>query len=217
MNRIISKTTQLVSIGKKTSLLVMPVTAILLTAQASGKEQKSPTAKLPDPVALADDDFGKVSEADIKGFFDAEGRDEKFAKDQLSRSDYNSKQKHSFELHKSRTGLGLGYFRTNEGNYGKLLYTWGVGPKLHLKEIVVFDSHPGKAAVRTFKDIVLQSAGHMDLDNGTGTHQGPGSTHREDYSPDIHFSNLDGETMYLSATDGASFLFPIDKGAPDSK
>ena len=208
MHMIISKTTQLLSIGKKTSLLVLPVTAILLAAQASGLAQKAEIAKAPDQIALADDAFGKVSEAYIKSLFDGADRDEKLVKDQLSRADYDSKQKHRFELHQSRKGLGMVYFRTNEGNYGKLLYTWGIGPKLHLMEIVVFDSRSGKTIVRTGRDIVLQSAQHMDLDDRGGLAANRGLKN-DDYRPDLHFSNHDGETMYLRATDGASLLFPI--------
>ncbi len=119
---ITSKTTQLLSIGNKTSLLVLPVAAILLAAQAYGL----PQVKAPDQIALADDDFGKVSEAYIKGLFDGEDRDEKLVQDQLSRADFISMQEHRFELHESRKGLGMVFFRTNKGNYGKLLYTWGI-------------------------------------------------------------------------------------------
>ena len=223
INMIISKAAQLLSIGKNTSLLVLPVTAILLAAQAYGLEQKAESGKAPDQIALADDAFGKVSEAYIKGLFDGEGRDEKFflAKDQLSRADYNSVQKHRFELHESRKGLGMAYFRTNEGNYGKLLYTWGIDLKLHLQEIVVFDSRSGETVVRTAKDIVLQKAGHMDLDDGYGTHplaNGWGAEFPRlpnDYRPDIHCSSVYGPDRHLTGTEGASFLFPIDSGVVD--
>ena len=60
---------------------------------------------------------------------------------------------------------GVAFFHTNGGGYGKLLYTWGIGPKLHLKDIVVF--HPQKNLI--LKSIVLEPAGHMDLDTGEGT------------------------------------------------
>jgi hypothetical protein len=52
---IISATTQLLSIGKKTSLLLLPVIAILLAAQESGLAQKAESGKSPDQIALADD------------------------------------------------------------------------------------------------------------------------------------------------------------------
>ena len=213
----ISKTAQLLSISKKTSLLVFPVTAILLAAQPSGLAQKAEIAKAPDQIALTDDAFGKVSEADIKSLFDAEEHDEKLVKDQLSRADYDSKQKHRFELHQSRKGLGMVYFRTNEGNYGKLLYTWGIGPKLHLMEIVVFDSQSGKTVVRTDKNIVLDLAGHYDLDTGVGTHASGRDDYGDDnYRPDLHHGSMHGPDRHLKGIDGASFLFPIGHGALDA-
>ena len=52
----ISKTAQLLSIGKKTSLLVFPITAMLLVVKAYGLEQKGETVKAPDQIAVADDD-----------------------------------------------------------------------------------------------------------------------------------------------------------------
>ena len=201
-------TIQLLSIGKETLLLVLPITAILLAAPATGQAQKAESVKAPGQIALADDAFGKVSEAYIKGLFDGEDQDEKLVKDRLSRADYNSKQKHRLALHESRKGLGMAYFRTNQENYGKLLYTWGVGSKLHLKEIVVFDSRSGKVDVRRGDDIVLHKAGHMDLDSGIGTHLGVRLPN--DYHPDLHCGSVYGEDRHLKATDGASFLFPID-------
>ena len=177
--------------------------------------QQTESGKAPDPLTLAGDAFGKASEAYIKSLFNGGGRDEKLVWDKLSRADYNSKQKGSFELHESRNGLGMAYFQTDNGNYGKLLYTWGIGPKLHLKEIVTFDSRFGKTQVRKAKDIVLQSAGHMDLDDGIGTHpnangwDGGKGKLPNDYEPDLHFNNIDGET-YLRGHGGTSFLFPVD-------
>ena len=162
-------------------------------------------------LTLAGDAFGRVSEAYLKDLFDTEARDGMFVKDRLSRADYNSKQKHRLELHESRRGMGMAYFRTNGGNYGKLLYTWGIGAKLHLKEIVVFDSRSGETIVRRGDDIVLQAAGHYDLDTGLGTH--PTSTQKKvagDYRPDLHCSSVHGEDRHLTAVDGASFLFPIE-------
>jgi len=209
------KTIQLLSIGKETLLLVLPITAILLAAPATGQAQKAESVKAPDQIVLAGDALDKVSEAYIKGLFDAQDRDETLVKDRLSRDEYNSKQKHRFELHESRKGLGMAYFRTNEGNYGKLLYTWGIGPKLHLKEIVVFDSRSGKTIVRTGRDIVLQKAGHYDLDTGLGTHPNCPLKGKppNDYRPDLHCTSIYGEDRHLTAVDGASFLFPISENA----
>ena len=184
--------------------------------------QKSESGEAAAPLTLKNDDFGKVGEDYIKDLFNGGGRDENFVTGKLSRDDYHSKQKDRFELHESRKGHGIVYFQTDEGNYGKLLYTWGSepsGPKLKLKEIATFDSRTGKSLVRNAKDIALQSAGHMDLDDGIGTGRGANGwgggirTLPDDYEPDLHFSNVDGETMYLRGTDDASFLFPIPNGS----
>jgi hypothetical protein len=189
-------------------------TIVKLKPSAEGVQQTE-SGKASGPLTLADDAFGKASEAYIKSLFNGGGRDKKLVKDTLSRADYNSKQKGSFELHESRNGLGMAYFQTDNGNYGKLLYTWGIGPKLHLKEIVTFDSRFGKTQVRKAKDIVLQSAEHMDLDDGIGTHpnangwDGGKGKLPNDYEPDLHFNNIDGET-YLRGIGGTSFLFPVD-------
>ena len=106
------------------------------------------------------------------------------------------------------------YFQTENGNSKKLLHG-ELAPKLHLKEIVTFDSRFGKTQVRKAKDIVLQSTGHMDLDDGIGTHpnangwDGGKGKLPNDYEPDLHFNNIDGET-YLRGHGGTSFLFPVD-------
>ena len=187
--------------------LIRPAAGVL---EAASPELQS------DDLTLAGDTFDKANEAYIKRLFDSGTGDGMFVKGQLSRADYNSKQKHRLELHESRKGLGMAYFRTNEGNYGKLLYTWGVGLKLHLKEIVVFDSHLGKTVIRQGDHIVLQAAGHMDLDTGLGTH--PTSTQKKaigDYRPDLHCGSNHGTDRYLGGTDGASFLFPIVHVLPE--
>ena len=59
------------------------------------------------------------------------------------------------------------------------------------------------------KSVVIGSAGHIDLDTGEGTHK-PG-IFGDKYNPDLHFSNVDGELMFLSETGGARFLFPMGK------
>ena len=99
--------------------------------------------------------------------------------------------------------MGVAFFRTNEQNYGKLLYTWGIGPKLHLKEVVVFLEKDNLF----LESIVIGSAGHIDLGTGSGSHK-PGVID-DKYNPDLHFSNVDGKLMFLSETDGARLLFPM--------
>ena len=199
-------------------VLVVTMVALVLWGSvkpAAGVLEVAPPGLHANEVTLADDAFDKAGEAYIKSLFDRGGRDKSLVKDQLSRADYNSKQKHRFELHESRKGLGVAYFRTNEGNYGKLLHTWGIGPKLHLKEIVVFDSQSGKTGVRTDKNIVLNLAGHYDLDTGVGTHAtGMDGYGDDNYRPDLHHGSMYGPDRHLKGMDGASFLFPIDNVQP---
>jgi len=123
----------------------------------------------------------------------------------LSRDSYNAKQKGNLAklLKEERKGLGVAFFRTNGKNYGKLLYTWGVGPKLHLKEVVVFREKDNLF----LESVVIGSAEHIDLDTESGSHK-PGVFDGK-YNPDLHFSNVDGKLMFLSETDGARFLFPM--------
>ena len=126
--------------------------------------------------------------------------DKEFAKGKLSREDAGETPK-------------IAYFKTNGGNYGKLLFQWqnrtnNSGKQssyLLLEEIVIYDARSGKG--RTINGIMLGSAGHMDLDSGIAT--GTGTRLPGDYSPDLHFSNVDGVTMYIRGVDGASFLFPV--------
>lgn len=58
------------------------------------------------------------------------------------------------------------------------------------------------------ESIIIESAGHIDLDTGKGTHS---SSVFDDnnYKPDLHFSNVNGKFMFLSETDGAKFIFPM--------
>jgi hypothetical protein len=129
--------------------------------------------------------------------------DKEFAKGKLSREDGGETPR-------------IAYFKTNGGNYGKLVFQWQNGtnsnpsgkeqvPILLIKEIITYDARSETS--RTIKDIKLSSAGHMDLDSGIAS--GSGTRLPDDYSPDLHFSNVDGVTMYIRGTDGSSFLFPV--------
>ena len=150
------------------------------------------------------DDFGKIGKAYIKDLFDGGDRDGNLVTGKLSRDD---------------TGKGrrTAFFKTNGGNYGKLLFKWEEGrnvrgekyPVLMLHEMVTFDARSG-ISICTLENIALGSAQHIDLDSGMGSHLG---RIPDDYSPDIHFSNVDGKTMYIRGTDGASFLFPVPNGS----
>ncbi len=151
------------------------------------------------------DNFDLVTQKQLKDVFGKPKPGNKFVAGKLSRDSYNSKQKGKLAklLKEDRKGLGVAFFRTNGGNYGKLLYTWGVGPTLHLKEVVVFRPQGNQF----LKSIAIGSAGHIDLDTGKGTHS-PG-IFDDNYKPDLHFSDTNGQIMFLSETDGARILFPI--------
>ena len=167
------------------------------------------SAELPDFM----DEYDLVNRKNLEDLFAKAKVGKKFVEGKLSRDSYNAKQKGNLAkiLKEERKGLGVAFFRTNKKNYGKLLYTWGVGPKLHLKEAVVFR---GKENL-ILESIVISPAGHMDLDTGLGSHK-PG-VFDDKYSPALHFSNVDGELMFLSETDGARFLFPMKSIRPKGK
>ena len=160
------------------------------------------SAELPDFM----DEYDLVNRKHLEDLFANPKFGMGFVEGKLSRDSYNAKQKGNLRitLKEERKGLGVAYFRTNGKNYGKLLYTWGVGPKLHLKEVVVFRAKKNLI----LKSIVIGSAGHIDLDTGKGSHQ-PG-VFDDKYSPDLHFSHVGGELMFLSETDGARLLFPMN-------
>ena len=160
------------------------------------------SAELPDFM----DEYDLVNRKNLEDLFAKAKVGKNFVEEKLSRDSYNAKQKGNLRklLKEERKGLGVAFFRTNAENYGKLLYTWEVGPKLHLKEVVVFRAKENLI----LKSIVIGSVGHIDLDTGKGSHK-PG-VFDDKYSPDLHFSNVDGELMFLSETDGARLLFPMN-------
>ena len=85
-------------------------------------------------------EFDLVNRKHLEDLFVKTNAGKNFVEEKLSRDSYNAKQKGNLAklLKEKRKGLGVAFFQTNENNYGKMLYTWGVGPKLHLKKIVVF-------------------------------------------------------------------------------
>ena len=178
-------------------LLLTTIAAVVLVGGVNARNPTVPEAK--------SNEFDLVSRKDLEDLFAKTKAGKNFVEEKLSRDSYNAKQKGNLAklLKEKRKGLGVAFFQTNEKNYGKILYTWGIGPKLHLKEIVVF-----RAKENLFlESIVIGSGGHIDLDTGKGTHS-PG-VFDDNYKPDLHFSNVNGELMFLSETDGARFLFPM--------
>ena len=151
------------------------------------------------------DEYDLVDRKYLEDLF-AKPKDSKgFVKEKLSRELYNSKQKGNLanQLKEERKGFGVAFFLTNGKNFGKLLYTWGVGPKLHLKNVVVFRDDD----ILVVESVAIGAAGHLDLDTGKGTHK-PG-VFDDQYKPDLHFSNVNGQIMFFSETDGSRFLFPM--------
>ena len=155
----------------------------------------------------AEDEFDSLNREDLKALFAEKKLAKGFLTGKISRDAYNQNQKGKLRawLNEDRKGWGVAFFHTNGGGYGKLLYTWGIGPKLHLKDIVVF--HPKKNLI--LKSVVLGPAGHMDLDTGEGTHNKAG-LFGERYNPDLHFSHVKKDFMLLSETDGSRFIFPMN-------
>jgi len=155
----------------------------------------------------AEDEFDSLKREDLKALFVEPKLAKGFLTGKISRDAYNQNQKGKLRawLNEDRKGWGVAFFHTNGGRYGKLLYTWGIGPKLHLKDIVVF--HPQKNLI--LKSVVLGPAGHMDLDTGEGTHIKAG-LFGERYNPDLHFSHVKKDFMLLSETDGSRFIFPMN-------
>jgi len=155
----------------------LSVTTVLIALTLSVSAQE-----LPDPM----DEYDLVSREDLKALFGNAKLGKGFVAGKLSRADYNANQKGKLRawLNEKRKGLGVTFFRTNGGSYGKLLYTWGVGPKLHLKEVVIFRAKENLI----LKSIVLDPAGHMDLDTGEGTHKA--GVFGDKYNPDLHFSKV---------------------------
>ena len=155
----------------------------------------------------AEDEFDSLNREDLKALFAEKKLAKGFLTGKISRDAYNQNQKGKLRawLNEDRKGWGVAFFHTNGGSYGKLLYTWGIGPKLHLKDIVVFQ--PKKHLI--LKSVVLGPAGHMDLDTGEGTHNKAG-LFGERYNPDLHFSHVKKDFMLLSETDGSRFIFPMN-------
>ena len=155
----------------------------------------------------AEDEFDSLNREDLKALFAETKLAKGFLTGKISRDAYNQNQKGKLRawLNEDRKGWGVAFFHTNGGSYGKLLYTWGIGPKLHLKDIVVF--HPKKNLI--LKSVVLEPQGHMDLDTGEGTHNKAGLL-GERYNTDLHFSHVKKDFMFLSKMEGSRFIFPMN-------
>jgi hypothetical protein len=109
-------------------LLITTISAVVLLG--CGKAQK-PTLSS----EAKSDEFDLVIRKDLEDLFAKTKAGKNFVEEKLSRDSYNAKQKGKLAklLKEERKGLGVAFFHTNGKNYGKLLYTWGVGPKLHFE------------------------------------------------------------------------------------
>ena len=87
--------------------------------------------------------------------------------DKLSRADYNSKQKGSFEL--TNPQWAAAYFQTDNGNYGKLP-THGELAQSYTSRKSLPLTHDSVRPKFVKQRHCAQSTGHMDLDDGIGTH-----------------------------------------------
>ncbi|EDM26989.1 hypothetical protein LNTAR_07089 [Lentisphaera araneosa HTCC2155] len=189
-------------------------------------------SKETESVSKVDDSFKEIDGVKIKNIFEKyakeieplkNGHDQKIELNQnlvagkLSREEYNNSQKHRFDLGESREGLGVAFFRTNEDTYGKLYYTWGVGHKLHIQEVIVYDKNSQEKQLKSLNNLVLSPAGHVDLDSGFGSGiPGLGKAAKNGtYNPDIHCSSGDGvddARAYLRSTGGGVLMFPVSLG-----
>ena len=185
-----------------------------------------------DSLSKIDGSFKEVDGVKIKSFFEKyakeieslkNGDNQKIQLNQnliagkLSREEYNNFQKDRLGLGESREGLGVAFFRTNEDTYGKLYYTWGVGHKLHIQEVIVYDKNSQEKQLKSLNNLVLSPAGHVDLDSGFGSGiLGLGKAAKNGtYNPDIHCSSGDGvddARAYLRSTGGGVLMFPVSLG-----
>lgn len=125
----------------------------------------------------------------------------------LSRSEYNSQQKGIFLQKEEHKNYGIAIVHTNNNTWGKLLYTWGApfnngNPSLLIKEAVLYGRVLDGYKPRVMRDIVISSSWTFDLDTNNGRSAGD--------TADIWFHNIDGNTMYIEAINGAELSFPME-------
>ena len=125
----------------------------------------------------------------------------------LSRNDYNRKQKGIFLQKDEHKNYGVAIVHTNNNTWGKLMFTWGAPfnnghPSLILKEVTLYGRVMDGYAPRVMRDIQIASSWTYDLDTGNGSNAGK--------TADIWFHNVDGNTMYIEAVNGAELSFPME-------
>lgn len=123
----------------------------------------------------------------------------------MSRAQYNNEQKGRLMLANDNRGWGVAIVHTNRNTWGKLLFTWGAPmqngqPSLILKKVTLFGRVLDGFAPRTVGLINVPSSYTVDLDTGA---IGAGN------QADIWFHNVDGNTMFIEAVNGAEISFPM--------
>jgi hypothetical protein len=123
----------------------------------------------------------------------------------LSRAEYNSQQKGTFLLSEDSKNWGIAIVHTNRNTWGKFLFTWGAPfaggqPSLLIKKLTLFGRVLDGYAPRITSQIAVPSSYTVDLDTGV---VGGGA------EADIWFHNIDGNTMYIEAVNGAEISFPM--------
>jgi len=122
----------------------------------------------------------------------------------ISRADYNGKQKGIFLQKPENAGWGIAIVHTNKNTWGKFMYTWGAPqkngyPSLIIRNLTLFGRVMDGYAPRSTPLINIPTSYQVDLDTAKITTAGA----------DIWYHNVDGNTMYLEAVNGAELSFPM--------
>lgn len=124
----------------------------------------------------------------------------------LSRADYNSRQKGVLLQSLENKGYGVAVVHTNRNTWGKFMFTWGAPqqnghPSLIIKDLTLYGRVLDGYQPRVTPKIVVPTSYQVDLDTsavGGGT------------LADIWFHNVDGNTMFVEAVNGATLDFPME-------
>lgn len=126
--------------------------------------------------------------------------------DRISRAEYDEKQKGRLLLNANHEGMGVAIVQTNENARGKFLFSWSGGPGdlrgaplLILREVTLFGRVEDGSGQHTTREIRVSASQAADLDTGR---IGDGA------AADVRYRNVDGETLYLEAVNGATLTFP---------
>lgn len=141
----------------------------------------------------------------VRDFLVDPGRYVRVESERLSRSTFNTRQKGVFVLPAARRNKGIAILVTNRRVHGKLLFSWGLpgdGRELSLilESVTLYDKVRDPRSVRRTQRIVVPSSLAVDLDSGRIG---------DDEAADLRFRNMDGQIMFIEATNGARLDFPM--------